>query len=234
MTSETNDPERQLADLKASLVTQGEQVREMIEDAVEAVFAKNAELAGRVIEADEGVDLRDVAIERKAVELLALMTRGAEVSEHDLRLLLTVVKVNNEYERVADLAVYIAERIESFMALSEDPPPKFRVLANSVIGIMSTTNSALEDLDTDAATLVLSSDDATEAFKNAVMHEIEQGLAEGKHTVDFAFALNRMAASLGRIADHCTNVAEQVIYVETSKIVRHRSDKWSAPTEPEA
>lgn len=233
MPAEAMDPVSQLGVLKSDLVAQGDRVLRMIEDAVDAVFRKDESLARKVVALDDDVDRADVAIERRAVDLLACITRGCEMSQHDLRLILTIVKVNNEYERIADLAAYIAERTDSFVSMAAPPPGKFRLLANSVIGIMAATNSAFADLDTNAATVVLSSDDTTEAFKTALMRDTEEALARGSHTVDFAFALNRMAASLGRIADHCTNVCEQVIYVETNKIVRHFADKWSVPTELE-
>lgn len=141
--------------------------------------------------------------------------------------------MNNEFERIADLAVYIAERIDSFADEKSPPPPKFRVLANSVIGIMHSTNQAFGQFDPDAARLVLASDDATESFKQMIMRDVEEGLSRGEKAVDFAFALNRVAASLGRMADHCTNIAEQVIYVQSGKIVRHRADQWGGLEDPE-
>lgn len=222
-----------LAELKDELVAQGRTVQAVIDEAVEAVFDRDQERAAKVIHADEAIDQQDVRIEKKAVQLLADAVReGGEVDHEDLRMILTIVKVNNEFERIADLAVRIAERVGSFIALDRPVPTRFRLMANSVIGIMHNTNVAFDRMDTDAAQLVLASDDATDAFKEKIVLDIEQGLARGDHTADYAFALNRVAASLARMADHCTNVAEQVIYVRTGKIVRHTDDRWTEPAEP--
>lgn len=220
--------------LRLRLAQQGASVQWMVEQAVESIFDGDAAKAAAVIDRDSEIDREDVRIERAAVELLQQIAAIAcTIPERELRMILTIVKVNNEFERIADLAVYIAERIESFADVKAAPPAKFRVLANSIIGIVHSTNSAFGQLDPDASRLVLASDDATETFKQAIMHDVEVRLAAGEHSVDFAFALNRVAASLGRIADHCTNIAEQVIYVRSGKIVRHRADQWGVLEDPD-
>lgn len=226
--------QKRLDELKAELVEQGGTVQRAIDSAVDAVFDKDAELARRVIEGDEEIDRVDVRIEKKAVRLVSdIVGAGVPIPEHGLRMIFTIVKVNNEFERVADLAVTIAERVESFAHLTTPPPAKFRVMANSVIGIMHNTTTAFAHMDNDAAQLVLATDDATEAFAEAIRRDVAESLAKGEIEVEFAFALNRVGGALARIADHCTNVAEQTIYVTTGKIVRHMGDKWTAPTEPD-
>jgi phosphate transport system protein len=148
-------------------------------------------------------------------------------------MILTIVKVNNEFERIADLAVAMVARMSAWLKLPGDPPRRFRVMANSVIGMIEHSIMSLEDMDTDAARLVLASDDATEAFREAILRENEEELAGGNRSAEYAFALNRVAAAIARMADHCTNVAEQVIYVETGKIVRHTDEQWTEPSEPD-
>jgi phosphate transport system protein len=220
--------------LRQRLAQLGIRVQWMVEHAVEAIFDGNAERAASVIDRDPEIDREDVQIERAAVDLLRQIAGvSCTIPERELRMILTIVKVNNEFERIADLAVYIAERIESFTSMEVVPPAKFRVLANSIIGIVHSTNVAFGRLDAEASRLVLSSDDATESFKQTIIREVEERLARGEHSVDFAFALNRVAASLGRIADHCTNIAEQVIYVTSGKIVRHRADQWGDLEDPD-
>lgn len=219
-----------LTELQRKLVRQGQAVQRQIERAVDAVFEKNRAQAEQVVRDDEPIDLEDIRIERDAVALLTdALDQGVKLDHHQVRMILTIVKVNNEFERISDCAVNIAERIEAFLGLETELPPKFRMMANSVIGIMQTTNTAFSAMDTIAAQLVLASDDATEAYKNALLHDTELALARGQHSVDYAFALRTVAANLGRMSDHCTNVAEQVIYVESGKIVRHTGDRWTAP-----
>lgn len=223
--------------LHADLVEQGRRVLGVIEQAVEGLWERNRTKSNRVIADDELIDREDVRIEKEAVRVLTKALHAGScdeqgVGETDVRMLLTIVKVNNEFERIADLAVAIAERHESIAALESLPPARFRVMANSVIGIMQATCAAFERRDVKQAQLVLASDTTTEKFESAILREVEEMLASGRMTVDYALALHSIAASLKRMADHCTNVAEQVIYVETGKIVRHLDERWSQPEEP--
>ncbi|PKP72652.1 MAG: hypothetical protein CVT84_17645, partial [Alphaproteobacteria bacterium HGW-Alphaproteobacteria-6] len=154
-------------------------------------------VARLVVESDAEIDREDVRIEREAVDLLTdAMDRGVKLDHYAVRMILTIVKVNNEFERISDCAVNIAERIDAFMGLDTEMPPKFHMMANSVIGIMQTTITALETMDTVAAQLVLASDDATEAFKDAILRDTEQQLVHGEHSVDYAFALRTVAVNL--------------------------------------
>lgn len=223
-----------LAMLKSDLESQFRTVQKSVDLALDALFEKDVKKAQEVIDGDEAIDALDVMIEKGAVSLLQEAARQADsdLSEHDIRLVLTIVKVNNEVERVADLAAAIAEHVQTIRYLDERPPTTFRVMGNSIIGILENTNRAFARMDAESARIVLASDDTTDAFKIAILREVEVGLAAGKHTVDFAFALNTIAASMRRIGDHCTNIAEQIIYVATGKIVRHQGNKWTEPVEP--
>lgn len=209
-------------------------VRQIVDAAVDAVFEANHERADWVRQQEEKIDAEDVLIERDAVDLLreAIENHDVSMGAYELRLILTIVKVNNEFERIADLSERVVSRLDSLEGLPEAMPRTFRVLANSVIGILQTTCQAFDGMDADLARLVLSSDDTTEAFRDEIVHELERGLEAGKHTADYCFALNRVSAALARITDHCTNVAEQVIYVATGKIVRHTDDHWTEPMDP--
>lgn len=225
--------------LKTDLVEQGRHVQRIVEAAVQAIFEKDPSLAEKVIHEDEVIDRVDIRIERAAVSLLTesmqLCSSGSEppLSAYQIRSILTIVKVNNEFERIADLAVAMVTRMSAWVKLPGDPPRRFRVMANSVIGMIEHSIMALDEMDTDAARLVLASDDATEAFREAILRENEEELAGGNRSAEYAFALNRVAAAIARMADHCTNIAEQVIYVETGKIVRHTEEQWTEPSEPD-
>ena len=225
--------------LKDALDAQGAAVVALVEDAVEALFEGDEADARRVIDADAPIDREDVRIEREAVALLQEAVAGERglLSEAQIRLVLTIVKVNNEVERIADLMVLSAGQAAAFRVLREGDgpgiPPAFRVLANSVIGIVQLTVQSLRRMDGADAGVVLRSEDTTEAFKRALLRDTESRLARGEGTVDEAFALHSAAAAFARAADHCTNISEQIIYVDTGLIVRHENDKWSDPTAPE-
>ncbi len=224
---------QRIARLKSDMVNQGQRVEQMIDRAVEAVFDRDESKAAWVIENDAIIDKVDVDIERAAVELLADIARtSTNLGPDQLRWILTIVKVNNELERIADEAVNIAERAGAFISLPQAPPDRFHVMANSVIAIVRDANKTFDLVDSNFAKIVLASDDTIDAFEEAILREMQQELREGKVEVDFAFAVNQMAASLERVGDHCTNIAEQTIYAATGDIVRHTSAGWTAPEQP--
>jgi len=233
---QTSSFSARLDGLCRDLIAQADTVESIVEEVVESVFTRDAALARSVGPRDEKVDREDVRIEREAVSLLSgALTDGGEPSgftEREVRLVLTVVKVNNEYERIADLAVDVADQIEAFLSLPEPMPARFRVMANSVIGMVVGVSRAFAEMDPKTARSVLMSYDATAAFQDELLRDVAQRVASGSDSVEYAFAAQMVIASLARMADHCTNIAEQVIYVATGKIVRHLPEGWSEPMEP--
>lgn len=219
--------------LKGEVVAQGRRVQAMLEAAFEALFDRNAARAEWSIAQDDAVDSADVAIERACVALLTDATRqGAELGEQQLRAVLTIVKVNNELERVADVATEIAEVARS--AVQGQFPDTFRVMANSVIGIVRDADTAMLRNDPQLANIVLQSQHAVTAFKDAILRDAEGKLATGQYTPEFAFLLHEIANHCEIIADHCTNIAEQVIYLTTGAIVRHVQTSWVQVGTPRA
>jgi len=216
-----------LARLRADLVEQGRRVQSLIEAAFDSAFARDAQQAGRVFVMDETIDKVDVAIERAAVDLLTDATgAGAQLRPEQLRTVLTIVKINNELERIADMGVAIAEEVKPLLSASLQLPDTFRVMANSVIGILRDAGTAFARTDADLAKVVLASEDAIEEFKKAILRDAQQQVAAGKMTVDQAFSLQEVATYCEVMAGHCTNIAEQVLYLATGAIVRHMGGHW--------
>lgn len=221
---------QRIESLKGDLAGQGRRVQSMLEAAFAALFDHNPERAHWAIAQDDEVDRVDVAIEQASVALLTDATRqGAELDATQLRSVLMVVKINNELERAADVAVEIAHA-----ALApNDPaqaantfPDTFRVMANSVIGILRDCNTSVARNNPQLANIVLQSQHAVTAFKDAVLKQAQERLAKGQITPEFAFLLHDIANQCEVIADHCTNIAEQVIYLTTGAIVRHTQTSW--------
>jgi phosphate transport system protein len=204
---------------------QTHRVLEICETAIEAFFSGDA-AAGRRTEAqDDEIDRADVAIEQKSVALLCAAARQAnEIAPEQIRELLVIVKANNELERIADCAVAIGDHAAK--RGPEPVPPTFRVMANSVLGILRDVGKALEHRDADAAKLALRSENTVRGFKAAVLRDAEQRIAAGTMTVDTGFLLHSVASSCEHIADHATNIAEQVLYAVTGTIVRHCEAGW--------
>ena len=208
------------------LLAQGRRVTDMCLQSVESYFSAGVELAEAVIRADATVDHVDVQIERDCVGLMSMKPDA----EHDLRWILTIVKVNNELERIADCAVNIAETVLT----ADDPerPDTFQVMANSVVGMLRDTVDVLSRRDVDLAQRVLGFDDAVDRFKKELVQRTHNALAEGRVAVPSALYLVKVVRAAERIADHCTNICEQVIYLESGKIVRHLPTGWTQPELP--
>ncbi len=233
MTSPANGStfETKLNQLRNDLITQAQRVEEQLLRSVESAFDLDENKAAEVIEFDNVIDRVDVEIERASVPLLAM----GETDEYRIRTVLMIVKINNELERIADCAVNIAEVVKD----SKDefglcqPPATFRVMANSVIGMVRDANRALAELNVDLAQQVLQFDDTVDRFKSEIFLKAESHVATGKFPVQFAFRLRTVTVQLERIADHATNICEQVIYLESGKTVRHLKSGWSSPEMPE-
>ncbi|MFO0873415.1 MAG: PhoU domain-containing protein [Phycisphaerales bacterium] len=219
------DFDTRLSRLHADLVSQGSRVLDLVLRAVESYFDLDAVKAAEVIASDDVVDKVDVEIERASIPLLAM----GVTDEYSIRSVLTIVKVNNELERIADLGVTIAEVVAKYAKLEERTPTTFRVMANSVIGMLRDANRALADGNAALARQVLLFDDTVSRFKEEILLDAQEKVASGRLTVHFAFRLMTVTKTLERIADHCTNMAEQVIYLQSGKIVRHRPEGWSDP-----
>lgn len=220
---------KRFAQLKDDLITQGDRVVEHVVCAVEAFFDSNKQLAEQIIEADNVIDRVDVEIERASIPLLGM----GQTDEHAIRSVLTVVKVNNELERIADCAVDIAEVVIDPEGAEQPVPNTFRVMANSVIGMLQDANKALAETDTQRAEGVLACDDAVNSFQAQIVRDAQREVAAGRFDVDFAFRLLVVTRALDQIADHCTNICEQIIYLATGKIVRHLPQGWSKPEPPD-
>lgn len=216
----------QVDKLKADLVRQGRKVQALVEASFDSVFARDLAAAQRVSGMDEEIDRDDVALEKAAVALLTEATGiGNRLDSSQLRWVLMIVKVNNELERIADVGVAIAEDCRLFHSAS-DLPPTFRVLANSVVGIIRDCVSSLDRLDPELSRVVLLSEEAVKAFKKALVSDMEKRLKTGGIELDVLSALHDVAMQCVTAADHCTNIAEQVMYTATGKIVRHMEGHW--------
>jgi len=225
----TAEFDQKLAQLKDDLIAQGQRVLEMTLESVESYFEGDPGKAGRAVADETIIDRVDVEIEKSCIPLLAL----GVTDEHRIRSVLTFVKINNELERIADCAVNIADVVQMDSTGDEEIPKTFRVMANSVIGMLRDTTRALSELDRDLAERVLGYDDAVDRFKHEISLDAQAKVADGTFSVEFAFRLRRVIANLERIADHCTNICEQVIYLKTGMVVRHFPQGWSKPAPPE-
>ena len=218
-----------LNELQTVLYAQGDRVLTLVTLAIESYFDHDEAKARTVVALDDEIDSVDVAIERASIPLLAM----GQTNEHAIRQVLTLVKVNNELERIADCGVNIAEQVVGHQHLPDPMPPTFRVMANSVLGMLRDSNRALATSNAELARQVLLFDDTVDRFRNELILQAQEQVALGTSSVRFAFRVTGATRNMERIADHSTNICEQTIYLLSGKIVRHRPEGWSDPAPPE-
>jgi phosphate transport system protein len=207
-----------LDDLRRRSLRMAGLVEDIVQEACEAVFSADEELARRVIRRDEEVDQEEVRVETEVIRLLALYQPVGS----DLRLLCTVLKVNNDLERIADCAVNVAERskhleVQTLAARCDH----LRRLIPEVQAQLRRAVQCYGSQDADLARRAVFNDDAVDAVHGEI---IRWGVAQlGKSPDAPAGYLDvlSVAKNLERIADHATNIAEDVIYLSTGRIVRH-------------
>lgn len=227
MTTPNGGFAEQLDRLSEAIAEQGRRVARVFEQASDAAFSMDVQAARAASEADDEIDRIDVEIEQRAVAILTEVAKRAEsLDARQLRRVLTIVKVNNELERAADAATNIAARTPALAEIGRPLPDTLRVLTNSVAGILRDVTAAFERDDPRLAKLALDAEDTVEAFKSQLLRDAERQIAAGQIEVDYAFAVHELANQCERIADHATNIAEQVIYATTGAIVRHTDAGW--------
>ncbi|HWB20508.1 MAG TPA: phosphate signaling complex protein PhoU [Phycisphaerales bacterium] len=219
---------KKLGQLNTELIAQGQRVVDLTMHAVESYFDQDDKKADAVIRGDAEIDNADVRIERASIPMMAM----GETDEHEIRYVLTIVKINNELERVADCAVSIAEQVRLSSKTKEKIPERFRVMANSVVGMLRDASQAMKKLDPSLAERILSFDDAVTKFTRELMDMALAEVAKGRASAAFAGSMLTVMKWLERIADHSTNICEQLIYLESGKIVRHSEEGWSKPALP--
>lgn len=194
-------------------------VQQTVENAVEAVRSGDPTLAQTVINGDDRIDGQELTVETAAINLLARYQPAAG----DLRLIFGIVKVNNDFERIADCAVNVAQRVAS---LSREPgkglPTDVRVLGDSVVATLRDTIKAFNLGDENLAQKVFENDDVHDALYQQIVGEMISQMETNSATAQPDFSYIMIAKNLERIADHCTNIAENVIYVTSGRLVRHR------------
>ena len=196
----------------------GGEVERQIHRSIEALTEMDAEKARAVIAADEDVDRMELAIEESAIALLALQQPVAV----DLRFLIAALKINSDLERIGDSAVNIAQ---SVLQLNEQPPLKPYIdlprLSLLVQDMVRRSLDAFVRRDARLATEVCESDDAVDGLYKQLFRELLTYMIEDPKTVSRALHLLLVSRNMERIADHATNIAEDVIYYVEGRDVRH-------------
>ena len=209
---------RELEKIKKQILSLGAMVEEQVRMATQAVETHDAELAQKIIKSDYEVDEMEVEIEEECLKVLALHQPVAV----DLRFLIAVIKINNELERIGDQAVNIAERVDIIGKGEQlDFFFDYSSMGEKVQDMLKSSLDALIRMDYDLAFSVVIRDDEVDQIKSDAYDRIK--LAMGDHPDKLGELINLLLISrhLERLADHATNIAEEVIYLIEGEIVRH-------------
>jgi phosphate transport system protein len=223
--------EQELEALKAKLLEMSALVENSVYRSVQAVVERNAELAQQVIITEARINKLEIEVDENAIRLLALQQPVAA----DLRLITVAIKINNDLERMGDLAVSIAERAiqlvrEPFIQPSVDIP----YIAGLVQSMVRKALDAFVSRDAELAKSVLVSDDAVDQLRTANYHELISFMEKEPQHIPQAFQLLSVVRNLERIADHATNVAEDVLFLVKGIDVRHHNERYTTlPVNPE-
>ena len=194
-------------------------VQGVVQQAVRSMSEHDAELAREVVEGDVGINRIEVDIEEECLEVLALHQPVAA----DLRLIIAVLKINNDIERVGDLAVNIAERA-LFLCTQPpiEPPYDFAEMCRRSLAMLGESLDALLRLDTKLARRVRASDQRVNAINREMYAKIGAAVRKNPDHVERLLSYLAVSRHLERIADYATNIAEDVIYLVEGEIVRHK------------
>jgi phosphate transport system protein len=189
-----------------------------VSKAVRAVTERDRVLAQKVIDSDTAVDQTEVEIEEECLKILALHQPVAL----DLRFVIAVLKLNNDLERIADLAVQIAEQVEPLIAEGDRPYPiDVTPMARKAQAMLRRVLDALVERDAEAARRVWAADDEVDALHREVYTRVKLLCRQQPEQANFLIHLLSVSRYLERIADLATNIAEDVIYMTDGEIVRH-------------
>jgi phosphate transport system protein len=212
-----------LKELNNEILQMGKLAQEAIHQSIEALEQRDKNLALQVVASDGKIDELELVIERRCLDLLATHQPVAI----DLRFITTGMKLNNELERIADLAVDIAQRVLQLVNQPLLKPlidiPKLSSIAQKMV------RNAIEAFirkDIELAKKVILSDHQADELRNLVQEElINDYMSKNFKTAPQAVPLLLIARHLERICDHATNIAEDVIYMVQAKVVKHHPEK---------
>lgn len=204
--------------LKKNILSLSAVVEEAVKKAVVAAERRDAILAQSVIQGDHQIDVLEVELEEECLKILALHQPVAV----DLRFIIAVLKINNDLERIGDLAVNIAERAV-FLADQQDvtPPPTLAGLTTKVETMLHLSLDALVSMDASLALQVLKTDDEVDELHRGMYRRVQELATDNPERMAGLFQWLSVSRYLERIADQATNIAEDVIYMIDGEIVRH-------------
>ena len=214
--------QKELHELKENLLRMAALVEEAIRNAVESLVKRDSELAQKTFEMEDRINNLENAIDEMCLKLLALRQPMAA----DLRFITSAMKITTDLERMGDQAVNIAERA---LSLNEDPQLKPYIdiprMTEIVQSMVKDVLDAFVNRDSKLARSVCARDDLVDGLNDQVVRELLTYMLSDPKTVTRAVHLMIVARCLERIADHATNIAEDVIFMVDALVIKHHADE---------
>ena len=211
--------ELQIERIKRMILSLGGMVEQAVQDAIRSIETRDVALAERVLSSDLDIDLMEVEVEEECLHALALYQPVA----FDLRYVVAVLKINSDLERIGDLAVNIAQQT-SFRAgrtWAFPLPDGIAHMGTVATSMLNRSLDALVRIDTEGAEWVLRADDEVDAIHRNTYQFVHDGILVKPEWVDDYIGLLVISRQFERMADHATNIAEDVLYMARGDIQRH-------------
>jgi phosphate transport system protein len=216
--------QRDIDKLNKRVISLGALVEERFRMAVKAIECRDPELARKVIDGDLEIDQTEVDAEEDCLKILALHQPVAD----NLRYIVAALKLNNDLERIGDLAVNIAERAE-FIGTAEGlhVPFDYVTMCQKTEEMLQKSLDSLVNQDLNLAFQVCAMDDDVDFMKDTMQSQFAAEIRKDQSHIEALISLWLVSRHLERIADHATNIAEDVIYMITGEIHRHRGKEFA-------
>jgi phosphate transport system protein len=210
---------RDLDNLQKDILTMAGLVEGSIQKAIEALQKRDVHLANDVIAGDPQIDNEENHIEEECLKILALHQPVAV----DLRRITAAMMINIDLERMADLAEEIAERVLEMVQLPMFPiPDKLQHMTDLTTMMVRQSLDSFVNLDTKQARSVMRMDDEVDRYNEEIIQEVLKLMKTSPALIEPGLSLFSATRHLERIADHATNIAEDVVYLAEGEIIRHR------------
>ncbi len=214
--------QKEIEKIKKQIILLAGTVEKSVENAVKSIEKRDSQLARQVKDSDYRIDEAEIEVEEECLKILALHQPVAI----DLRFIVAVLKINSDLERIGDEAVNIAGRSLNVSAYPKsDIQFDVTALSRKVLLMLKKSLDALVNLDAQIARDVLTADDEIDEAVSVLFQQVKDAIRKRPEKVDSLIEYMRINRHLERIADHATNIAEDVIYMIEGKIVRHGHEK---------
>ena len=212
---------RDVEKLQSLVLCMSALVEDMIVNATRALCERRYDDAAEVITADNVIDAREVAIEEECLKILALHQPVAS----DLRRVTSVMKINNDLERIADLAVNVADRSRCLAEFPEfQVPDRVRRMVDLTTQMVRSVLDAFVNLNVPEARRIIRLDDSVDDLNREIIEDLQTNMRANPAAIEPGLHCFSAVRHVERIADHAVNIAEDVIYLVEGEIIRHRHE----------